>query len=207
MDKDLSIIAAHVAHYLPGSWRLDRRPIDEDRRYLGVCILGDEHMCIRLQDAARMRKPGMIRISGEFPDFGLSYQERRSAGLPYQRTGINVSWTRKPQSIAADISRRLMPDYRQSLAQAKNAITIYKEKREVLNNIEYAFRKVMPDLSDYCDNRYSASRRYHFKTNGAKYRTGELEVSSYGALHCDLRLSDLPVDTAMRIMALLRDDG
>ena len=207
MEKDLSKIAAHVAHYLPGSWRLDRRPIPEDRQYLGVCILGDNRMIIRMQDAARMRKQGMIRISGECPDFGLGYQEKRYAGVPHCAGSINVSWTRTPKSIAADIVRRLMPNYKQLLEEAEKAVLKYKEQQESLAHIESAFRQVMPNLNFYIHDQYSAQRRYHFKTHEQGYRTGELSLSDYGGLHCDLNLPDLPVETAIRILALLREKG
>ncbi|MGH1439755.1 MAG: hypothetical protein ACRBBR_06565 [Cellvibrionaceae bacterium] len=202
---DLLKLAAYIAHYMPDGWRVDRRPVDTDKQYQGVRILGDHYKAIRLYQSYRSK--GKVTISGECPDYGLSWQQQRHAYLPSSSPSINVSPTRNPRHIAADIQRRLLPDYEKMLVKAEEAAQRYKDRIEQIEQVEHVLRCVMPDLRDYHDNRHSTSRTYHIyrPEEGSNYRSGKIETNGYGSLSCDLKLSDVSIDTAIKIMALLQE--
>jgi len=206
MDYDALLkLAAYVAHYMPKGWRVDRRPIDKDRQHQGARIIGDGYKAIRLYQ--NYHSKGKVRISGECPDYGLSWQEKRHAYLPHSSALINVSPTRNPQHIAADIMRRLMPEYEKTLLKAEAAAQRYKNGIAEIEQVEHALRCVMPDLRDYGDNSHSTSRRYHIyrPEEGGNYRSAEIETSGYGGLSCTMKLHDVSIDKAVQILALLRE--
>jgi len=201
MNKDLACLGTMVAHFLPGAWKLDSRPVDEDRQYLGVTIIKDSHYLIRLQDAGRMGKQGMIRVSGEITNFGLNWQEKRAA-INAQTTSINVSYNRTPQAIADDIHRRLIPDYLVEVEKAKEDLNIYKQRIEMITVIEQAFKRVMPCLRGAGYNKRETSRRYHFYN---KNYSGDLDIHNISSLSCDLKISGITPEKAIKIMALLSE--
>ena len=206
MDYDeLLKLAAYIAHYMPDGWRVDRRPVDQDRQHQGVRIIGDHHKSIRLYQSYRSK--GKVTICGECPDYGLTWQQKRNACLPYGSTSINITPSRNPKHIAADIMRRLMPDYEKMLTKAEEAAQRYRNSIAEIEQVEHALRCVIPDLRDYGDNRHSTSRRYHIyrPEDGGSYRSGTIEASGYGGLSCDMDLRGVSIDKAVLILALLRD--
>ena len=203
--EDLLKLGAHIAHYMPKGWRVDRRPIDKDRQHQGAQIIGDHHKAIRIYQSYHSK--GKITISGECPDYGLTWQQKRHAYLPSSSASINVTPSRNPKHMAADIMRRLLPDYEAMLAKAESAAQRYKNSIEEIEHVKHALRCVMPDLRNYDDNSHSTSRRYSFykPEDGGNYRSGIIEASSYGGLSCDLDLRGVSIDKAMQILALLND--
>ena len=204
--KKLQLLGAQIAHYMAGSWRLDSRPIKAERHYMGVVLLGGDGLTIRLQDAARMRKQGMIYIYGEIPDFGLNHNERYSAGLERTSKSINVSWGRSAKSIAGDIQRRLIPAYIKAVAKAESQAQQFKQRMDTLKHIENVFRKITPNLRRYRGHEYETRREYAFPAKG-QYCSHTLVISGYGSVSCDLKLNDLTPDTAMQILALLQNEN
>jgi len=205
MDYDeLVKLAAHVAHYMPKGWRVDRRPIEADHQHQGARIIGDHHQSLRLYQSYQSK--GKVTIRGECPDYGLTWQQRRHACLPHSSSSINVTPSRNPKHIAADIKRRLLPDYAAMLVKAEEAAQKYKNGIKEIEQVEHALRCVMPDLRDYGGNSHSTSRRYHIyrSEEGGNYRSGELETSSYGGLSCTMTLNDVSIDKTVQILALLR---
>jgi hypothetical protein len=203
--ENLQTLGAHIAPHLPGSWRLDTRPVERDDYYRGSRIVGPDHLAIRLQAGGWRQKPGMISIYGEMPNFGLSHQECYAAGTRWVSLSINVSSSRTPQSIAGDIARRLIPDYLQAVAKNQEAAKAFKIKMETLANIEHVFSKVAPTFRRYGGQQHDTRREYCFSAGG-EYRSHKLTFSSYSGLSCDLELNDLSPELTIQIMALL-DSG
>jgi len=99
-----------------------------------------------------------------------------------------------------------LPDYEKMLINAAEKAQGYKNKIEQLGYVEHAFKSIVPDLRDYRDNTNSTERRYCFYgLEDESFRRSELTVSTYERLHCDMELSDLSIDTAIKIMALIRE--
>jgi len=117
-----------------------------------------------------------------------------------------VSHNRQAKHIARDIERRMMPDYITLLDKVLGIATTYKHNMEQLDHIEQGFKKIVPYLRPYSDNKYSQHRRFTFEIPNAQYRSGDLEISYYKRQHCDLKLPDIPIEIAMRIMALLQEE-
>ena len=203
--EELLKLAAYVAHYMPKGWRVDSRPVDQDRQYQGARIIGDDYKVIRLYQ--NYHSKGKVTISGECPAYGLSWQQQRQAHLPSGSASINVSPTRNPKHIAADIVRRLLPDYEQTLIKAKEAVQRYQNAVAEIEQVEHVLRCVMPELRPYNDNSYSTSRRYtlYKLKDGGHYRSADIQTSGYGGLSCDMELRSVSIDKAVQILALLRE--
>lgn len=206
MDDDLLKIASYVAHYMVGSWRVDTRPIDEDRKHLGFCILGENLLTIRIQNAKRIGKEGMLRIYGEIPSYGLNWQGIRSANIKRSSESINVSINKDPRIISSDIERRLIPDYLKDVINAEKELMEYQKKISNINNIENAFRQIIPSLSQY-NRRDERRREYSFRTSSNSFlRSAALVLSVYDPTSCNLKLDDLPIDTAIRVLAMIKNE-
>lgn len=198
-------LAAIIAHYMPRGWRVDRRPIDKNRQHQGARIIGDNHQALRLYQSYQSK--GKVTINGECPDYGLSWQQKRNACLPYSSASINVSPSRKPKHIAADIVRRLLPDYEAMLIKAEEAAQRYRNSIAEIEQVEHALHCVMPDLRNYQGNSHSTSRRYHIyrSEEGGNYSSGTIEASGYGGLSCDMDLHGVSIEKAVQILALLQE--
>ena len=203
--QSLLKLATYVVHYMPNGWRVDRRPVEKDRQHQGVKILGEHHKAIRFYQSYQTK--GKVTICGEYPGFGLNWQQRRHACLPHSRASINVSPNRNPCHIAADIMRRLIPDYEAKLLQAEEAAQRYKTAIKEIEQVEHVLHCVMPDLRNYGDNSHNTSRRYHiYKPDSSDcFRSAELQTSGYGGLSCDMELRDVSIDKTIQILALLRE--
>ena len=132
--KALLKLAESIVFYMADGWRVDRRPIPLDRQHQGVRIVGEGGKALRFYQNYQTK--GKIAVRGICPDFGLTYNEKRSACLPHGSDSINVSPTRNPKHIASDIERRLLPDYEKLLSKAKKAAQAYREKVSTLNYID-----------------------------------------------------------------------
>lgn len=77
-----------------------------------------------------------------------------------------------------------------------------------IEEIEHVLRCIMPERRNYQGNQNSTSRRYHLyrhKDNDS-FRSGEIQVSGYGGLSCDLTFHDVSVEKTIKILALLDED-
>lgn len=101
--------------------------------------------------------------------------------------------------------RRLMPEYKTGLNKEKEKVIKYKASMRELDHIEDCFRKIAPGLSACSRDRHHSNRRYNFKMHPKGHHNAQLELSSYGGAHCDLALSDLSIETTIKIIALLCD--
>ena len=204
MDYDALLkLAALIAHYMPDGWRVDCRPIDKDTQHQGARIIGNNHTALRLYQGYQSK--GKITICGECPDYGLTWQQRRNACLPHGSASINVSPSRNPRHIAADIERRLLSDCVAMLEKAEQAAQDYKTNIAQLEQVEHVLRCVMPDLKNNQNNEYNTQRSYYmYERDGGVFRSGELSASGYGGLSCNMKLHDVSIDTSIKILALLR---
>jgi hypothetical protein len=116
----------------------------------------------------------VAEIRGDYPG------DRNDSPLRYNETApsINVSATREPKAIAADIMRRFMPAYVELLAKYREAVS----KRE---SAEASRKAACEKLAAMLDVEYRESTKY-----GADLR-GEVPISSqsnsWGAFKADYR--------------------
>lgn len=107
----LKRIAEAVAPLLENGWHIDTDHPDE-RRGISLISEGERRLLFDIGWSTNDR----LEIYGSF-DNGLAQY------LPYQsqrpKTEISVAVTKTPEKIAQDIKRRLLPNYEQVLAAAK----------------------------------------------------------------------------------------
>lgn len=197
-------LAIAIAPHMKGGWRPDRRPVDRNYEHRGAKLLGEHGKVISLYQNYNTK--GKIGVRGVCPDYGFSHQQKRNANIPLGSKSIRVSPTRNPRHIAADIHRRLLPDYEAMLIEAEQQAQRYRQRIESLTHLDQTLRRVSPELKSYQTNHDNIERRYIIQDQNSKtLRSGELIVHSYNRLSCDLKLSDLSVDTTFRILALIKE--
>ena len=158
---------------MPKGWRVDRRPVEKEEQHQGVRIIGDDRQSIRLYKSYQSKNK--VTLCGECPDYGLTWQQKRNACLPYGSNSINVNPERNPCHIAADIQRRLLPDYVAMLEKAEKTAHDYKQKLIQADHVAHVFRCLMPDLKDYDDNVNCSNRRYHvYKGDEGNFRSADI---------------------------------
>jgi hypothetical protein len=108
--EELELYLTKIAHYL-GEWKVDRR--DDHCLYLN-----GEGMCIFIRRAShRQSEKGRLFFSGLLP---REYPGSTSTN------SISVSFSRAPKSVACDIRKRLLIDFKQEAVAAK----IWLEKKQ-----------------------------------------------------------------------------
>lgn len=199
-------LAESIAFYMAEGWRVDRRPVPQDEQHQGVKIIGDGGKTLRLYQSYQSK--GKITVRGTCPSFGLSHNQQRNACLPHGSDSINISPTRNPKHIASDIERRLLPDYEAMLDNAAKTAQAYMEKISTLEHIEHAMLSISPELRAYQYNEVNTQRRYFlYGNNNASCRSGEIRLSASGGYSCDFDLNDVPLSTAFKILAILKEDS
>ena len=178
MTSTLAIVQ-QVALYLGKPWKFSHLGEPSDWRY--EITDGTGHV-LNFHVNSYQHK-GKLRVSGNFP---------RSRTAPYRTDykTIGISISRPPRDIAADITRRLIPQYLAAYDRAEEA---YKEQHQKAENIKLIAEAII---------RVTGGRVH---TNGHSTRTvyfdhGEAEIWSGGDI--TLRLSSLSPDMAIKLAAL-----
>lgn len=167
-NPELAEIAERVACWLP-AFRYDSREPTEWRN--DEKLIGGNGRSLSIRTCWRNNK--MVTISG-------------NAGLH----SINCSKTRKPQDIAADITRRLLPQFEQDYA-AKVEYDAKQDQRETeLEVIRQGFERLGMNRRRYSDNNMLDGNHV------------TVEIKRYSGHECHLRITASP-DDAMRIVGLL----
>lgn len=199
--KRLHKVAARVAAFLPG-WRFNQL------RELGPTaeLIGPDGMTLFFWGG---REPGKIRISGRFPSWGRWGRADGYRCLTRLKNHIGVSINRAPAAIAADIQRRLMPQYVTYYALAK------QEKAETIARMEnmrhqaqamchvYQGAKVDPAWKpDAYAHQINVLTDYiHLDKGGGPSR---IKISlTYGV---SMELNNLPAESAIKVLALLQSE-
>ena len=200
-------LAEQIAYYLPNGWRVDRRPTGKDPLHDRVRLINEHHLSLRLYEKS-YQSQGKVTLYGECPDFGLNWREYQQASLPRTSPSINVSPTRPPRAIAADIERRLLPAYRKMVREAEETACKYKNNIALASQIEHAIRQILPSLQAANGNSYATTRRYwvFFGDENNHCRSTDIATSLYGEPSCDITLHDLSIDKAIQILALLNPE-
>ena len=179
----MSSIAAtveQIALYLGPPWKFNRREEPSDWRFEIIDGTG-RGLFLRKE----YNKP-RFQISGLFPrDITSPY--------PRDRKSIGVSATRPPKDIAADISRRLMPDYLPAFERAKAARQQQREAEAEINTIADALIRVT-------GGRTASYSPCHSRT--VYFDGGEAEI--YSPKDVRLKLHSLTAEQAITIAASLK---
>jgi hypothetical protein len=114
--------AARVACWLPG-WRFDAL---EREGFRLPQLIGEHGARLEFRDA--WNRKNMIRVAG--------------LGAGYRSPSINVSATREPRAAAADIGRRLIPDYLTAYAAERERKAAEAEKAEAYTQLIHCFERI-----------------------------------------------------------------
>ncbi len=183
--RELCEFADLVCVELEGMWRVDR-----STGYLSYAVAfingpEGERLVFREND-------GRLTISGDYPAeaFRALGESRRHA--------ISVSINRTFSAIAREINRRLLPDYRVTLAEVCERLTARAVAAEKLESVLSSLQEEFPRLGRV---NHAANELYF----NDRYR-GDLRLNNDGSVCYELRFGTLPVDVVRRIMAALADE-
>ncbi|MFM2625703.1 hypothetical protein [Vibrio owensii] len=114
------------------------------------------------------------------------------------RNKITVSLNRSPRALAADIKRRLLPNYAENLQQAIDEHNERENKKALGEFIIESFKRITP--LEY----YPHCRKYQFGCSRGV--SGWLEQRYSDKERIDLELQNLTPEQTVKVLALLRDD-
>jgi len=172
--------------YMPGAAHWN---IDEKWKGLGIHVVADCCEDLRLSFYRVLGNKERVAISGEF--FGYE------GHLPPDswKVKITVAMHRKPQSVAKDIERRLLPKCQQVLAQARQN-KIENEKR--IQEKENAM-KVLADALPYQPYIWNDNIRvYQFHNFEARWQSYDKTFKV---------TVEVPIKKALEIIELLKEDN
>lgn len=169
-----------VALYLGAPWKLNRLEESSDWRWEIIDGSG-RGFFIRLDNQKKQ-----FRISGQYP------RPITSAYRQGQKT-IGVGLTRPPKDIAADITRRLLPDYLKAFEGAK---TRHAKECEQAQHIQL-IAKSLEQVTGGRISSHSGDRQ-----KNVYFTKGEAEIYAYSS-DVKLTLHSLPPELAIKIAALV----
>lgn len=177
-------IGAEVAQALGEGWS-----INNNSESWGANLIGpnDEDIFIRLETYGA--KKGRLTISGNYP--GTHEQQRR-----VERHRIGVSADRSATAIAREIERRLLPDYRESLATVRMIIALDEHYDAIRQEVGQEFATLLGTSFRAPQNEvtYPLSREGY----------GSIKLSHSGAT-ADVELRGLPIDVVRAVVKTLAD--
>ncbi|MCX5278050.1 hypothetical protein OG756_41500 (plasmid) [Streptomyces sp. NBC_01310] len=123
---------------------------------------------------------------------------------------ITVSMDREPTAMARDIVRRWMPGYLAVIGQALDNARQADRERAARRALNRRMEQALPGLHAAHVNEHEAPHRHTSYWSGGRYsRQGEAAHASGSvtltndAQHANMKLTDVPADLVLRILALL----
>lgn len=177
-------IIEQVALYLGRPWKFNH--LEQESCWQRQIIDGQGHALI----ISRQYNSERFKISGRF-------DPRFTEPMHSDYHSIGVSFTRHPKAIAADIQRRLLPNYLEAYDQARQRYIENQAKLEHINNVAHLISKASNGLI-ISDSSGSTQKRICFP-NG--------EMTLYGSSEeISLSLHSLSVEDVIKMLAILKDN-
>ena len=108
----MTALAEQVASHLDGSWSVDPFPDDWGRRGAWLREEGGAILSLGESQALSERNKNRLTVGTDYP------KEVNEHGYSYNRPRISVSGSKTGVQVAADIARRLLPEYLPILEKA-----------------------------------------------------------------------------------------
>lgn len=189
LKSRLHTVLPHVAALLSGDWEPQFNHF-----YLGRLVEqvpeGAE-LIVRAYFDPSHRSRVRFQLIGYLPD-----EARHYGGVAH--TEITVDSSRKPEDIAADIERRLLPDYRRELAEAWRYVKARRANRQSLAEAWTDVAQFMPSPDRAPSDEETTMRFY-----ASAATTGRLRLSRDGSMVQKFKVENITVDMAKRIGGLL----
>lgn len=133
---------------------------------------------------------------------GYGIYPRTAKGEPYpsygeQRPSIGFAVTRTPAQIAADIRRRLLPEYVKHLAKVSKWIEHTERAAE-----ELAATRALMQEAGFFFHEHSSTEGYLKKTKAEQLGRPKATVCVYGG-HVDMKLKDMTPEQALKVLEIL----
>ena len=179
--REHQAIIEQVALYLGRPWKFNH--LEQESSWQRQIIDGQGRALIFSHQYNSER----FKISGKF-------DRRFTEPLHSDYHSIGVSFTRHPKAIAADIQRRLLPNYLKAYDQARQRYIDNQSKIERINHMAHLLSKA----SNGCIISDGATQKRICFTNG--------EMTFYGSSEeLSLSLHSLSVEDVLKVLAALRD--
>jgi hypothetical protein len=177
--RNLSAVVQQVALHLGPPWKFNQ--LGEPSHWRFEIIDGQGRSLVFCHDTRADR----FRIGGAFPR-----DWPRPHSGDYRNIGISAA--RSPKAIAADVSRRLLPQYLAAFEQAAQRHREERVEEERLELVQQALARVTGGRV--------VSHGQRSGRGAVFFEGGKAEVWSFGRV--DLELRDLTPETAIQIAAL-----
>ena len=181
-------LAAKVAVHLDG-FTVD--PTDPDQRRVGA-YLSDGPRRLHLRPAGQ---PGRVVISGVFPPADHDWRP----GRPH----ITVAIARGPTTVAAEITRRLLPHYTEALARVLDAIAVQQANHAAQRDRAARLAGLLPDARPHRAGRHRTEVRWY----GPGAVSGTVDLLYGDGATVNLQLDRVPFELAWRMLERLVQAG
>jgi len=182
-----------IVRHLPG-WRLETR-LNEVYDHTAEIIGPNKAMLNITQEKDKWKVYGSWPSIRGYHSFNVHTLERDH---PYG--AIRLDPRRNPKSIAADIKRRIMPQYLDGLAKVQAYIKQRAQKQESFNLVCHTVKTYLPvKQSNY--QRQQGITQYYFTDCGIN---GDLQLYESGG--AGLTLPDLTIEQIFSIVNLLKKE-
>lgn len=194
-----------IAPLLPGQWRLNQiAHVSDD-----VFLIGEGGMKIYFRE--HFDKPTMINVTGSFPSLSRKGKKQQHNDLRYwdllkrgdSYPTMNFSSKRKLTSIVYDLKKRFLDRYIElyRLAEIKKCELL--EKRILISHQVTALELVAPverSVHDFSED----NPRLYLSYGKKELPNGEVFFNTRSKI--DLKITDLSMDTAIKLLALISSD-
>ncbi len=128
-QPELTSLAEEVAENLAGSWSVEPFPSDWGRRGAWIRGTHGEILSIGETQEYAKRNKNILDVGTDYP------KEHNERGFPTKRPRISVSATKSGKQIAADIARRLLPEYLSILEKVMSDLSVRRTYEETTSSI------------------------------------------------------------------------
>lgn len=181
MTQDhMTTLAEEVAEHLEGAWSVESFPADWGRK--GAWLRGEAGEILSIGESQEYSERSKNRLS-----IGTDYpKEHNERGFSTTRPRISVSDTKTGKQIAADIERRLLPEYRPLLGKVLTNLSTRKAYENTLESIATKIADLVQVKRSSGDTSFSF---YHSPYPIFRETLSKVEVIGKDEVELSLRLS------------------
>jgi hypothetical protein len=177
-------LAHAVAAHLPGDWDLVN-PYD----WIVFLVQGDVELGFRLIEGTA---PARVRVTGALP-------EGHHHALRLATRSITASAVRGGAHIAKEVTRRLMPAYKEDIAAAKAAMARRFDRLDRYCGAIERVRGLVPEAAPWSSEFPDRTVAWGPDGFSFSYRVRSTDAT------CDVDLERLPEPVALEVIALIAD--
>ena len=135
-QHEITVLAEQVAENLDGAWSVEPFPADWGRA--GAWLRGEAGESLSFGETQEYSKRNKNLL-----DVGTDYPKHGDQGFHTKRPRISVSATKTGKQIAADIERRLLPEYRPILQKVLSDLSARESYEKSTSSIAAQIAKLV----------------------------------------------------------------